>query len=419
MREKATRWADWRKFDIRIAGIYQILNIKNGKRYIGSSVDIELRWYNHRKELNEGIHHSPYLQSAWNKYGEDSFEFSVLQPIDPQIYEKVELDKLIRTEEQYYLDLFLPFGENGYNIAVKSNGGPKGYAEKDLKEGRCPFTEEQFNTIVEKLKNPLNFLVDISIETGVPEHIVERIYHKEYILLTKNLDFPPRKRSRIESKIEEIEKMFDEGKSYEEISKKVNLSAPYIKEELFRRKGKRKSIRKPVYRFDLKGNFIKEYPSLVSAAEDTGKGETHIKTACVDQTVLLAQSIWSYDKEKIRDFTLIEKIIGRFLYKEEKPYIQYNENKEPIGIFVNRASLNLIEYNPKNKKVNKSSLVSTTLMNKDGFKQKYNNSYWRKSGDLSEEELLNIKNNNKIKIYDVPRKERDYNKKENSPQQEG
>ena len=59
-------------------GIYLISNKENGNRYIGSSVDVEARWKHHAALLNKCIHHSRHLQNAWNLYGADSFEFSVL-----------------------------------------------------------------------------------------------------------------------------------------------------------------------------------------------------------------------------------------------------------------------------------------------------------------------------------------------------
>lgn len=60
------------------SGIYQITNRRNGNRYIGSSYDIARRWASHRKCLRAGTHHSRYLQAAWNKDGEEAFDFSVL-----------------------------------------------------------------------------------------------------------------------------------------------------------------------------------------------------------------------------------------------------------------------------------------------------------------------------------------------------
>jgi group I intron endonuclease len=65
--------------DLEKSGIYQIRNLVNGKRYVGSAVNIRARWASHRYYLRSGKHHSDHLQSAWNKYGEDSFEFSVVE----------------------------------------------------------------------------------------------------------------------------------------------------------------------------------------------------------------------------------------------------------------------------------------------------------------------------------------------------
>lgn len=59
-------------------GVYEIVNKVNGKRYVGSSVNIEQRWASHRSQLINGKHHSPHLQRAWNKYGIDSFDWLVI-----------------------------------------------------------------------------------------------------------------------------------------------------------------------------------------------------------------------------------------------------------------------------------------------------------------------------------------------------
>jgi group I intron endonuclease len=60
------------------SGIYVIRNLVNGKRYIGSSVDIFARWRQHRHALKRGTHHSSHLQNAWRKYGSEAFRFEVL-----------------------------------------------------------------------------------------------------------------------------------------------------------------------------------------------------------------------------------------------------------------------------------------------------------------------------------------------------
>lgn len=81
------------------SGIYLITNKVNGKRYIGSAVDIPSRWRVHTYHLRKGDHHSKHMQSAWNKYGADGFEFTVLEYCD--------VDQLLIIEQRY-LDSVAP-----------------------------------------------------------------------------------------------------------------------------------------------------------------------------------------------------------------------------------------------------------------------------------------------------------------------
>lgn len=85
-------------------GIYSITNKFNSKRYVGSTIDFDTRWYQHINTLEGNIHDNPYLQNAWNKYGADGFEFEVLE------YVLDRNDLLVI--EQYYLDWLTP----EYNI---------------------------------------------------------------------------------------------------------------------------------------------------------------------------------------------------------------------------------------------------------------------------------------------------------------
>ncbi len=66
----------------RNIGIYKITNLINNKFYIGSSSDLKKRLYEHRRELNLGVHANKHLQSAWNKYGEENFKFEIIETIE-------------------------------------------------------------------------------------------------------------------------------------------------------------------------------------------------------------------------------------------------------------------------------------------------------------------------------------------------
>lgn len=59
-------------------GVYAIKNKISGQVYVGSSANIERRWYFHRYHLRVGTHHSRALQSSWLEHGEDAFVLEVL-----------------------------------------------------------------------------------------------------------------------------------------------------------------------------------------------------------------------------------------------------------------------------------------------------------------------------------------------------
>lgn len=59
--------------------IYFIQNKITQKVYVGQSVNAKNRWYHHKLSLRKESHHCDYLQAAWNKYGEQAFEFLVVQ----------------------------------------------------------------------------------------------------------------------------------------------------------------------------------------------------------------------------------------------------------------------------------------------------------------------------------------------------
>lgn len=91
-------------------GTYKIKNTKDNRCYFGSSKNIDKRWQTHKQQLNTNKHHNIFLQRAWNKYGETSFEFI-------KIEELPESELLI--SEQILLDENL----NSYNIGKNASGG--------------------------------------------------------------------------------------------------------------------------------------------------------------------------------------------------------------------------------------------------------------------------------------------------------
>lgn len=93
------------------SGIYAIRNKKNGHSYVGSSVQIRMRWRHHVMRLRRGNHHSVALQRAWKRHGTKAFEFVVLESIAVTGRGKgVQIPELIE-REQHFLDT----GHGRYN----------------------------------------------------------------------------------------------------------------------------------------------------------------------------------------------------------------------------------------------------------------------------------------------------------------
>lgn len=78
------------------SGIYEIVNLVNGKRYVGSAINLRVRWRQHRYALARGDHTNTLLQRAWAKYGDANFAFRVLENCSP--------DQLI-AREQHHIDV--------------------------------------------------------------------------------------------------------------------------------------------------------------------------------------------------------------------------------------------------------------------------------------------------------------------------
>lgn len=103
----------------RTSGIYKITCVPTGKVYVGSAIDLQARRSVHLYELRRGTHHSRYLQRAWDKYGEGSFVFEVIELV---------LSPFLTDREQYWLNKLQSFDPTrGFNLRriAQSNLGLK------------------------------------------------------------------------------------------------------------------------------------------------------------------------------------------------------------------------------------------------------------------------------------------------------
>jgi group I intron endonuclease len=101
------------------AGIYRIVNNIAHKLYLGSSSDLLRRIESHLQRLRKGNHSNRYLQHAWDRDGEENFEFQC-------VTECHEANLL--QQEQWWLDYYaVSYGwDNLYNLAPSAGAPMKG-----------------------------------------------------------------------------------------------------------------------------------------------------------------------------------------------------------------------------------------------------------------------------------------------------
>lgn len=102
-----------------MVGIYIITNKTNGKSYIGQSVNIKKRIQEHfwKAHLPNEISYNSALHQAIRKYGDDNFEWRILEECSTDVIDE---------RERILIQEYNTLSPNGYNIL---DGGQKYRAE--------------------------------------------------------------------------------------------------------------------------------------------------------------------------------------------------------------------------------------------------------------------------------------------------
>jgi len=129
--------------DLGKTGVYAIVNKVNDKFYVGSAARVNQyksrngfysRWKEHLQKLRQSKHHSRYLQNAWNKYGEENFEFRILHFCPPE--DCIQF-------EQIYLNLLCPH----YNMSPTA-GSTRGIKQSEETKNKNAEAQSQPFSIV-------------------------------------------------------------------------------------------------------------------------------------------------------------------------------------------------------------------------------------------------------------------------------
>ena len=163
------------------SGIYCIKNIINNKVYIGSSIDLNSREYKHFWMLKKNKHDNQFLQNSFNKYGENSFVFEVIEECRPEFLIDLENYHIIKNKSNemsfgYNLALVNEFRRNCYNEEVKiglskynlnKNNNFKSFSLTNIE------TDEIF--IFDNLVEASNYLINRGFANGNPRNVRSKI----------------------------------------------------------------------------------------------------------------------------------------------------------------------------------------------------------------------------------------------------
>ena len=101
---------------VKPAGVYQVMNLANGKVLLGSSLNLEGPLNRHGFMLKIGSHTNKARQQDWNELGAEKFTFEILEEVKQKDDPNFNLEEELTLLEMVWLEKLQPFGERGYNL---------------------------------------------------------------------------------------------------------------------------------------------------------------------------------------------------------------------------------------------------------------------------------------------------------------
>ena len=244
--------------------IYKITNQKNGMVYIGSSIEVERRWRQHKEaSINEKDHHYNYpLMVAFREFGIANFTFEVIDTLPTW-------EAMIEAEHNWILkeNCVVP---NGYNQTDKTNSPmfDPAIAKKMSDTKREKYGKRVCE--IDSTKNILNIwnsLAEAGENTGLDRFKISNVCNGTR-LTTGNRIF----------------RFLDDENQIIEPEAKVNKVQSNRITKTSRRVGA----------YDKDNNLIQEFDSLQLAAQFCGGNSSTISAVCRGKRKTHKNYIWRY-----------------------------------------------------------------------------------------------------------------------------
>lgn len=217
---------------------------------------------------------------AIEKYGWDNFTYEILA----QDLTEEDAKQL----EKYYIKLYDSTNpEKGYNISA----GGTGFSIYDY-------------DFIKQLWDEGKGVTEIINELQCDRWVVQNALN-QYNVSVSERRMRGRDTTEYDKLLQDVLKLWNEGKSVGEIQKILNINDNTVthaldklqidgKERIKRSAGK--YHQKKVYQFDKKGNFLNEYESVAEAERQTEIHHGNIVRVCKGQRKTAGGYVWSYDR---------------------------------------------------------------------------------------------------------------------------
>lgn len=103
------------KYAVSPMGVFAFKNTENGKVLLGSSLNIKNKDVRMKLMLKNGTFFNSSFQEDWNKFGEDTFKYEILEQLEVKDDANYNYADDLEILEMLWLDKFQPLSENCYN----------------------------------------------------------------------------------------------------------------------------------------------------------------------------------------------------------------------------------------------------------------------------------------------------------------
>lgn len=192
--------------------IYVITNKVNGKQYVGQSVHPEIRWWQHRNNAKIKYDNLP-IHLAISKYGEDNFDFEILEWTDDYDNREKQIINELNT-----------ISPNGYNVS--SGGNSNVMIGED--NPRNTLSNKVVLNIIKDLKESQLSDRDIARKYNSTDKIIADINHG-YTHKQNDIIYPIRRKIGLQKlSMEQVNEIIEHLKnttiSYQELADKYKVS---------------------------------------------------------------------------------------------------------------------------------------------------------------------------------------------------